>query len=85
MALTGGDNYSVYLHREAGKWSMDVSVLDSGKDVKQKYSVQTNRGGPKTWRHLDQALSFAYEHCSNCQNMRVAVDGKILILRPEEG
>ncbi|CAE6846648.1 hypothetical protein R75461_07275 [Paraburkholderia nemoris] len=84
VALTGGTNYFVDLRKEAGKWLIEVSVLDAGKKVQQKYLVQTNRGKTKTWKYLDDALAFVNEYCANCQNLSIAVDGKVWKLRSEE-
>ena len=84
VALTGGSNYFVDLRKDAGKWVIEVSVLDSGKNVQQTYLVQTNRGGAKTWKYLDDAMAFVSEYCANCQNLTIAIDGKMWKLRAEE-
>ncbi len=83
VALTGPSNYMVDVRQEDGKWIVDVSVLDAGKSEWRRYLVQTNRGKTKSWRYLDDALGFVGEHCENCQNLTILINGKIWRLKAE--
>lgn len=83
VALTGSNNYLLNLHKEGGKWVIDVSVLDADKKTAKQYQVQTNRGKTKTWRYLEDVLLFVGEYCKNCQNLSIAIEGKVWRLKAE--
>ena len=83
VALTGSNNYFLNLQKDEGKWIIDVSVLDADKRTTKQYQVQTNRGKTKTWRYLEDALLFVNEYCENCQNLSIAIEGKVWRLKAE--
>ncbi|MFV8598638.1 hypothetical protein [Ralstonia pseudosolanacearum] len=83
VALTGSNNYLLNLQKEEGKWTITVSVLDADKRTARQYQVQTNRGKTKTWRYLEDVLLFVGEYCENCQNLTIAIEGKVWRLKAE--
>lgn len=83
VALTGSNNYFLNLQKEKGKWTIAVSVLDANKQTTKQYQVQTNLGKTKTWRYLEDALVFVNEYCENCQNLTIAIEGKVWTLKAE--
>ncbi|MFL9876672.1 hypothetical protein [Paraburkholderia megapolitana] len=81
VALTGADNYALDVRQEDGKWVVEVTVFDTGKQTRQKYFVQTNRGSTKTWRYLEDVMGFVDSFCANCQNLVIRINGKVWKLR----
>ncbi|WP_455289938.1 hypothetical protein [Cupriavidus necator] len=82
VALTGADNYILDLLKdESGKWVIRATILEGRKQPLQSYIVQTNRGKPKTWRYLEDALVFIDGTCANCRHLTIKVEGRLWSLR----
>ncbi|MBC8751628.1 MULTISPECIES: hypothetical protein [Paraburkholderia] len=48
-----------------GSWQIELTA-----DAKV-LTVETQRGHPKTWRVLDDAIAFACEHCKDAEEIRI--------------
>lgn len=84
VALTGADNYVLdMLKDDLGKWVIRATIVDGAKQSRQSYMVQTNRGKTKTWRYLEDAFVFVDEHCTNCRNLTIKLDGRLWKLHVE--
>ena len=48
-----------------GSWQIELTAEE------KVLAVETQRGHPKTWRALDDAIAFACEHCKDAEEIRI--------------
>jgi hypothetical protein len=48
-----------------GSWQIELTAQE------KVLAIETQRGHPKTWRVLDDAIAFACDYCNDAQEVRI--------------
>lgn len=70
IAETNRDNYSINIRaEEGGLWQATITLIQPEKH----YEVFTSRGELKTWRNLDDAITFVQNTCDDCKDVTISI------------